>query len=212
MTQYHFTPDTYEQMIAEDLPAYGRLQEVIGTQTDGLDVSRFLDLGIGTGVTTSAILRVHQTATIVGVDMSREMLTAAEQRLREQQITLVEQRLQDPLPGGPYHLVVSALTIHHLDGPGKAGLFRRVFAELSPGGRFVFGDVVVPSHAVEHPTPLSADFDRPDAVDDQLDWLAEAGFVARCVWTEGDIAVLSATKPEAARVSTLPQDRDASPH
>ena len=45
------------------------------------------------------------------------------------------------------------------------------------------------------PTPLSRDFDLPDRVDDQLDWLADAGFKADCVWTEGDIAVLSATKP-----------------
>ena len=195
MTQYHFTPDTYEQMIAEDLPAYERLQHVIAAYTDGLEVSRFLDLGIGTGVTSSAILRVHRTAKVVGIDVSREMLRAAEHALPEHQVRLIDQRLQDPLPSGPYGLVVSALAIHHLDGPGIAGLFCRVFAELSPGGRFVFGDVVIPSHAAERPTPLSRDFDLPDRVDDQLDWLADAGFKADCVWTEGDIAVLSATKP-----------------
>jgi len=196
MSQYHFTPDTYAQMIAEDLPAYGHLQHVIAAHTNGLEVSRFLDLGIGTGVTSSAILRVHSTAKVVWIDVSPEMLRAAEQALpKHQQVTLIDRRLQDPLPSGPYLLVVSALAIHHLDGPGKAGLFRRVFAELSPGGRFVFGDVVTPTHAVERPTPLSRDFDLPDRVDDQLEWLTDAGFEADCVWTEGDIAVLSATKP-----------------
>jgi hypothetical protein len=38
----------------------------------------------------------------------------------------------------------SVLAAHHLGGPGKADLFRRVAAGLAPGGRFVLGDVVVP--------------------------------------------------------------------
>ena len=33
--------------------------------------------------------------------------------------------------------VVSALTIHHLDGNAKAGLFRRIAGKLTPGGRLV---------------------------------------------------------------------------
>ena len=198
MTQYHFTPETYHQMIAEDVPAYHRMQQAIVAQTHGLaEVTRFLDLGIGTGVTAIEILAVHPEAVVVGVDVSGNMLETARQLVPGKQATLVEQSLEDPLPAGPYPLVVSALAIHHLDPPGKKRLFRRVFSELSPGGRFVFGDVVIPGHAVERPTPLSPNFDLPDRISDQLDWLAEAGFAAECVWTEGDVAVLSATKPPA---------------
>ena len=29
MTQYHFTPETYETMIAADVPAYSRLQHAL---------------------------------------------------------------------------------------------------------------------------------------------------------------------------------------
>ncbi len=30
MSQYHFTPETYEQMITEDVPAYSLLQQAVG--------------------------------------------------------------------------------------------------------------------------------------------------------------------------------------
>ncbi len=195
MSQYHFTPETYEQMITDEVPAYRRLQQVIAGQTYGISVPRFLDLGIGTGVTAKAVLALHSGATIVGIDVSLDMLGAARQLLAQEQVTLIERRLQEPLPDGPYPLVVSALAIHHLDGPDKAELFRRVFAALSPGGRFVLGDVVIPCHPVERPTPLSPEFDLPSSVADQLGWLADAGFDAECVWTEGDLAVVSAAKP-----------------
>jgi cyclopropane fatty-acyl-phospholipid synthase-like methyltransferase len=62
-------------------------------------------------------------------------------------------RLEDPLPGGPFDLVVSALAVHHLRAPGKADLFRRIAEQLTPGGRFVMGDVVVSDDAVSDPAP-----------------------------------------------------------
>lgn len=195
MSQYHFTPETYEQMIASEVPAYRRLQHAIASQTDGMKVDRFLDLGIGTGVTARAVLAVNPEATIVGIDRSADMLDAARRSLSTQQAILAEQRLQDPLPDGPYQLVVSALAIHHLDASGKADLFRRVFAALTPAGRFVFGDVVIPARPVTRPTPLSPNFDLPDSTADQLRWLAEVGFEAACTWTDGDLAVFLATKP-----------------
>jgi tRNA (cmo5U34)-methyltransferase len=54
------------------------------------------------------------------------------------------QRLEDPTSRGTYDLVVSALTVHHLDAAGKADLFRRVHGRLRSGGRFVLADAVVP--------------------------------------------------------------------
>ena len=113
MFQYHFTPASYDQMMADDVPAYGRLQHAIAVQTEGLTVATVLDLGTGTGATARAILALHASAAVVGIDVSRDMLDAANRLLPAQQVTLLEQRLQDPLPAGPYQLVVSALAIHH---------------------------------------------------------------------------------------------------
>jgi tRNA (cmo5U34)-methyltransferase len=102
-------------------------------------------------------------------------------------------RLQDPLPGGPFDLVLSVLAVHHLDGPGKADLFRRVAAVLAPGGRLVLGDVVIPDDPADAVTPLSPDFDLPSRVDEQLAWLRAAGLDGRVAWAERDLAVIVAS-------------------
>jgi tRNA (cmo5U34)-methyltransferase len=85
---------------------------------------------------------------------------------------------------------VSAFAIHHLDGPGKADLFRRVAAVLAPGGRFVLADVVVPEDPDDVVTPLDPGFDLPSPLADQLAWLEAAGLRASVAWAHRDLAVM----------------------
>jgi tRNA (cmo5U34)-methyltransferase len=106
--------------------------------------------------------------------------------------TLRVGRLEEALPSGPFDLVVSVLAVHHLDGAGKADLFRRVAAVLDRGGRFVLGDVVVPSDPADVVTPIDGVYDRPSTVAEQVRWLGEAGFSPRVVWSHRDLAVISA--------------------
>ena len=87
------------------------------------------------------------------------------------------------------------LAIHHLDGSGKAALFRAVAAALRPGGRFVLGDVVVPTGTARALTPIEDDYDKPSTVDEQVGWLAEAGLDAAVRWQQDDLAVLTADQP-----------------
>jgi tRNA (cmo5U34)-methyltransferase len=101
-------------------------------------------------------------------------------------------RLEQPLPPGPFDLVASALCIHHLDGAQKADLFRRVRGVLGPTGRFVFADVVVPIDPADALIPLSAGYDQPSPLADQLAWLADSGFDARVVWQRADLVVVAA--------------------
>ena len=66
---------------------------------------------------------------------------------------------------------------------------------LEPGGRFVIGDVVVPDDPADAVTPLSPDYDLPSRVDEQLAWLADAGFSADVVWRARDLAVILGRTP-----------------
>jgi Methyltransferase domain len=84
-------------------------------------------------------------------------------------------RLTDPLPDGPFDVVFSALTIHHLDGAGKAGLFRRGGGVLSPSGRLVIRDFVVPGDPSDVVTPIDDGYDKPSGVAEQLRWLDASG-------------------------------------
>jgi len=189
MSQYHFRPETYEALMAEEVPSYGRLQEEVAAAAVREGVTRILDLGTGTGVTARRVLDLHPHAQMVGVDESPEMLAAA-RRVLPAEADLYVARLQDPLPSGLFDLVVSALAIHHLDGAAKADLFRRVAAVLRPGGRFVVGDVIVPDDPSDVVTPIDGVYDQPSSVTEQLTQLRAAGFVAIITWLERDLAVL----------------------
>jgi tRNA (cmo5U34)-methyltransferase len=186
--QFHFHPEAYLELVRSEVPAYDRLQDVVTQVTSGLDARSILDLGVGTGVTSQRVLTQHPDARLVGVDESSAMLEHARRALPDADLRTA--RLEDPLPEGPFDLVVSALAVHHLDGPGKADLFRRVAGVVVPGGRFVVGDVVVPDDPADAVTPIDGDYDKPSSAAEQLCWLCEAGFRARIAWVEADLAVL----------------------
>ena len=188
--QYHFDPATYLNMMLAEVPAYRDLQRHVAEATTGIDAGSILDLGVGTGETASAVLAVHPAARLVGIDENEPMLARARDRFPTADLRL--QRLEDPLPEGNYDLVVSALTIHHLDAAGKADLFRRVRDRLRPGGRFVFADVVIPDDPHDMITPVNPTYDKPSPVADQLRWLQDAGLQPTVRWHEKDLVVVAA--------------------
>jgi tRNA (cmo5U34)-methyltransferase len=193
MGQFHFHPDDYLALMRSELPAYERLQDEAAAAT-GSGATRVLELGTGTGETSRRVLARHPRASLVGIDASADMLAAAPLAGAD----LRQQRLEEPLPDGPFDLVFSALAVHHLDGAGKADLFARVAAVLEPGGRFVLADVVEPDDPADAITPLSPDYDLPSRVDEQLAWLRGAGLDAAVVWAERDLAVIVAVKRSAS--------------
>lgn len=175
----------------EALPLYDRLQEEVTVACVDLAASRMLDLGAGTGETSRRYLESHPSVRLVAVDASETMLKIAAGVLGSK-VEFRHQRLDDPLPGGQFDLVVSALAVHHLDREGKADLFARIAEQLVRGGRFVMGDVVVPGRPVAHPAPLDPTVDFPDSVADLLDSLREAGLKPSLRWADGDLAVIAA--------------------
>jgi tRNA (cmo5U34)-methyltransferase len=190
--QFHFDPETYLEMVRAEVPEYDRLQAEVAAASAGVRVSVILDLGSGVGTTARHVLDVHPDARLVGVDESDGMLVHARRAVPSGDF--VVGRLQDELPAGPFDLIVSALAIHHLDGAGKADLFGRLARALGPAGRFVMGDVVVPDDPVDAITPLDEGYDQPSRVDDQLRWLADAGFDGEVVWQARDLAVIRADR------------------
>ena len=193
--QFHFDPATYLDMVLAEVPAYLELQDATAAATagGGLVASDVLELGVGTGETSTRVVGAHPSARLVGIDESDAMLSVARDRLPQADLRVG--RLEDPLPEGEYDLVVSALAVHHLDGPGKADLFQRIAARLRPGGRFVMADVVVPDDPADAVTPIDGVYDKPNTVQEQLGWLEEAGLRPRVHWAQRDLAVIVADRP-----------------
>jgi tRNA (cmo5U34)-methyltransferase len=190
MSQFHFDPGTYLANMYDDVPVFDELQEETAKATEGTVAHDILELGVGTGETAKRVLERHREARLVGIDESEAMLAAADIAG-----DLRVSRLEDPLPEGPFDLVVSCLAIHHLDCEGKRDLFRRIATVLRPGGRFVLADVVIPDQQEDAVTPTTPGFDRLDPLPDQLEWLREAGFEPETTWSWKDVAVVRADLP-----------------
>lgn len=193
--QFHDVPATYLAQMRAAIPVYDEFQAAIAEAAVNLKVQRVLDLGAGTGETTLAILGRHPGAMITLLDKSPDMLAIAVERVPADRVAAALTRdLTDPLPTGPFDLVVSALAVHHLDETEKRSFFLQVRAALRPGGRYVMGDIVVPPHLEDAVTPYAVELDLPETVGDLLDWLIAAGLSPRVTWTWHDLTVISATR------------------
>jgi tRNA (cmo5U34)-methyltransferase len=194
VTQWDWDPESYLGDMLTELADYPALQAQTAAASGGIEAREILELGVGTGETTRRILDLHPDARLTGIDSSPAMLERARAAFPDADLRV--SRLEDQLPAGPFDLVVSTLAVHHLDADGKRDLFRRVAEVLRPGGRFVLADLVVPEREEDVVTDIDWVMDRPDRLDDQLEWLADAGFEAEPLWTYKDLAVVRATRPQ----------------
>ena len=177
--QFHWDPETYLEMIRAEIPRFDELQAQTVAAIP-FEPTRVLELGFGTAETTRQIWERYPATRITGIDSSAEMVFAARE-LGWEQMRLG--RIEDPLPDGPWDLVISVLTIHHLDADGKRDLFRRVREQSRT---LVFGDVVeVPPD--QRVALLEPGFDMPSPADEQADWCG-----GEVVWEADDLAVIRA--------------------
>ena len=122
------TPTTYLAQMLDEIPGYEELQEPSPRRPRRSSARRSLELGTGTGETALRVLALHPDARWTGIDASEAMLAGRASGCRT---PTSASRLEDPLPEGPFDLVVRVLAVHHLDGDGKRDLFARV-AQRSP--------------------------------------------------------------------------------
>jgi tRNA (cmo5U34)-methyltransferase len=189
---FEWNPDTYLPEMFAEVPGYEEFEQAVAAATDDLELGSVLELGTGTGETALRVLARHPEARWTGIDGSEAMLGRARERLPGG-TDLRLARLEEPLPEGPFDLVVSALAVHHLLADAKRDLFRRVAAVMRPGGRFVLGDFVVPERPEDGVIMADPAMDFPSGVPEQLAWLDEAGFDAEATYVRPDLAVLVAT-------------------
>jgi tRNA (cmo5U34)-methyltransferase len=177
-----------------------------------------LDLGAGSGLLTVLIHNRFPDARIHLIDFSAPMLENAKRRLGNASFATYEQAdyVQAALPKD-LDAIVSSLSIHHLDHADKRELFRKIHAALAPGGRFINADQVAgPTpdldarykalwleqvrQAGATPEQIEASLyrqreDRCASVEEQLQWLREAGFKdADCWYKENRMAVMAGTR------------------
>lgn len=129
----------YDQPIFQK-PFYRRVHKaVLGAIDAGPALSasaRVVDLGCGTAQLTDDLRKRFGSATVVGVDLSGDMLAAARKRLGAAAPPLVKGNVYAlPLATGGVDLLTSTISYHWYLEPARAlAEIRRV---VKPGGRFV---------------------------------------------------------------------------
>lgn len=105
--------------------------------SEAMDV---LDFGCGTGLVTLAL--GPRVGTITGADTSPGMLQVLSEKATAAGLTVAQRALDgSPVPalGGPYQLIVSSMTLHHVADVPR--LFQQFAAHLIPGGQVALADL-----------------------------------------------------------------------
>lgn len=121
MDRFDWTPDEYLERIRSRVPRYDELQDQAVAAVP-FPPERVLELGMGTGETTRRLIEAHPDAWVIGLDSSPDMVFRARQTYDDVQLA----RMEDPLPDGPWDLVLAVLSIGDLDSTQRQALFRRV--------------------------------------------------------------------------------------
>ncbi len=112
---------------------------------EGLKPRTAVDLACGTGSVTKRL--AEKGLQIIGVDLSEEMLTAAQEKCMEMECPplFVRQNLRDlTLPRGVDLAVCALDSLDYITEPADcAQAIRRIYRALNPGGIFIF-DVNTP--------------------------------------------------------------------
>lgn len=176
MSEFSWKPDDYLDLIKGEIPRYEELQDQ-AIAAIPFAPRRVLELGMGTGETTRRLIEAYPDSWVIGLDSSPDMVYRAREAYDDVQLA----RIEDPLPDGPWDLVIGVLSIHHLRAEQKRELFRRV---REHSRALVIGDVVTADVQV---TPIEADYDFPERAADLAEWSG-----GEVTWAADDLAVVRA--------------------
>lgn len=180
--------------------------------------SRILDLGAGTGLLTSYWYRHFPEADFILTDIAEEMLEVAKNRFAGlKNVSYEVSNYKSELPAGDFDVIISALSIHHLEKEEKSWLFRSLYEKLSLGGCFINydqfcgdSDFITKSYdeywlRFLKTSGLSAEeiekwqkrrlFDRENSVSEEISMIKKAGFtVSECIYSRQKFSVIFSMK------------------
>lgn len=218
---FYVVSDNYDEHIDRAIHYYKEMHlEIPNFLNDKIKNPTILDLGCGTGVTTSILLDFYPDAEVIAIDLFDEMLIHAKNRLQrfKEQITYIKGDFRSYVWKNGIDVCVSALALHHILPKEKQLLFRNIYSSLNTGGRFILIDwTKFQSSFVQHKAyEVAIDYatksvndhkivdswaehwqniNIPDTIDDMLIWLKKSGFKhAECVFRFYGLCMIIAEK------------------
>lgn len=194
---------------------YGVTVSVASVNVENPDI---LDIGAGTGLLSAFLMEKYPQASFTLIDISEKMLDVAKERFRNNSNVkyIVADYSKYPFTE-KYDIVMSALSIHHLEDKEKKEIYRKSYSLLKQNGIFINADQVYGEtpfietlnketwrqYIEESGLPeeeILAGYerirlDKEAKLDQQLDWLKEAGFCdVSCIYKFYHFAVIFGRK------------------
>lgn len=160
---------------------------------------KILDIGAGTGLLTKFLFEKYPEAEFTLIDMSEEMLKVAKSRFEDFnnfKYIIADYTTHDFEKS--FDLIVSSLSIHHLEDNDKEKLYKKIYNALNEDGIFLNADQVIgPTHKLDKDYQMNwmkiidnsdlsesekrgaaerMKFDKPATLEDNLKWLRNCGF------------------------------------
>lgn len=179
---------------------------------------RILDLGAGTGLLSYFWYQHYPESEYVLVDIADDMLKIARKRFAGiDKVTYQVMNYLDGLPTGNFDVIISALSIHHLENDEKTKLFAQIYDRLPVGGLFINYDQFCANQEEmnkwfnsywENQLPKSGltdkdislwqerkKLDKECSVKDEIEMISKCNFnIAECVYTCQKFSVIVAIK------------------
>jgi SAM-dependent methyltransferase len=157
--------------------AYDDVLRWVAQEARVISTSRVLELGSGTGNLSSLI---PECGELICVDLSGRMEAIARKKsahppnrrfIRADILEVFEHEF------GTFNSVISAYTVHHLTDDEKGALFAKIFMSLVPGGRAVFGDLMVQTSEAKglkiHEYAANGDAKTAQDIKEEFFWLID---------------------------------------
>lgn len=136
-----------------------------------------LELGSGTGNLTKAI---PDCDAVVCVDVSEQMEAIAQSKIshlknrtfmKDDMLCIFEKTI------GTFDVIISTYTIHHLTEREKKLFFREIWKVLNPGGRAVFGDLMLENESLKSEKireyKEKGDNNTADGIEEEFFWFVD---------------------------------------
>ena len=228
--------DAYDEAIRCFIPGYEAMLGVAAAEIARVDPGRVLDLGGGTGALSETILLAAPRAVVELIDVDRDMLARARERLTRfsGRARFREASFDDPLPEAD--AVAASLALHHVPTmEKKQRLFVRIHDCLRPGGVFVNADATMPADPGPRDTVrrawaahlVSRGIPEERAYRHFVEWQEEdtyfpkdaeatamhaAGFEVTEVWSDGPMVVAVGKRPVTSWLPRIPRARTPIPN
>ena len=206
--------DGYDEHMRRTIEGASDFYAFTAAQLPAEQGAKVLDLGCGTGLELEEYFALNPGAEVTGIDLCRSMLDALAAKFPDRKLNLVcGSYFTADLPREAFDAAVSVESLHHFTAADKLGLYRRLFAALKPGGRFILTDYFAESEALEKEYFANLEalkreqrlddghfyhYDTPLTAEHEMAVLAEAGFTdVRILREWGTTWTLFAGKPSA---------------